>query len=624
MSVSATQDGSFTDHGVATPFSEPRGIVATMDGDGKNVVLIWLFDHRGGYALLMVDGQTGESQEFPTPFPTGGDCPYTSVLSSRNRYYTHFNSHFVEFDPVAKKFTFVAATQPQMAMSMTEDKNGVIWSATYPQCGLVSYDPAKGSFTDYGHLNRENWAQYPRYVATDDAGWVYIGLGYTEAHLFAFNPETRQVVPLMKKEERRQGMAYLYPAQNGRVYGQKYQGSDSPWLEIYAGTARPLDGPPPSPPKKIITGTQGLFHREFPDGDVLTDCDLMAKRLTVKDKTTGQTRSVSFSYSSEGAHIMAVATAPDGSVCGGTAFPFCFFRYDPKTDRWENRPCFGQWNTVARQGDAFFVGGYGGGFLLQWNPFAPWTGTEKGNPRSNPLFLTEADPDIYRPHDLHPCPDGKTLILAGTPAYGATGGGLLIWNRAEGKGHLLRHTDLLEHHSPFSIASLPSGLIVVGTTTQPGTGGEKKATEAQLYILDPLSKRLVWHEAVISGAQTYGDLIYDDRTGRIYGFADGTRYFVFDPAKRQLVYQEDTWSGLGPCSGGQGPRVFVKGPDGTVYVLMQKAIAKVDQRSFRLLPMAFPPQPISVGGDYASGRLFFACGSHLFSCAIDQGRVENE
>ena len=45
-------------HGVATPISSSRGTVATVDGEGRNAVLLWLFDHRGGYALLMIDAET--------------------------------------------------------------------------------------------------------------------------------------------------------------------------------------------------------------------------------------------------------------------------------------------------------------------------------------------------------------------------------------------------------------------------------------------------------------------------------------------------------------------------------------------------------------------------------------
>ena len=62
----------FTDHGVAAPFSTHRGIVAAQDGQKRNIVLVWLYDHRGCYALLLVDAETGKSEEFPTPLCFGG------------------------------------------------------------------------------------------------------------------------------------------------------------------------------------------------------------------------------------------------------------------------------------------------------------------------------------------------------------------------------------------------------------------------------------------------------------------------------------------------------------------------------------------------------------------------
>jgi len=150
--------GGYRYHGVATPVSNHRGIVATVDGDSEPVALVWLFDQTGGYALLMINTKTGDAEEFAMPFRTG-DCPYSSILASNNRFYTHFGSHFVEFDPEKPGFTFVRKTAPQMAMSMTEDDVGRIWSATYPQAGIACYDPAGGEFRDYGHVYTQNWRE---------------------------------------------------------------------------------------------------------------------------------------------------------------------------------------------------------------------------------------------------------------------------------------------------------------------------------------------------------------------------------------------------------------------------------------------------------------------------------
>lgn len=605
--------GGFLDHGVATPMSNHRGIVATVDGDGRNVVLVWLFDHRGGYALLMIDADTGKSKEHPMPFPPGGDCPYASILSSGNKYHTHFNSHFVEFDPVKRAFTFFHKTVPQMAMGMTEDDKGVIWSVTYPQSGVVSYNPKTGEFKDYGHVYEQNWPQYQRHVACDDTGWLYFGIGATLGQIIAFDPRTGRGKPMIQESERIQGTAHVYRDVNGKVYG--HPGGEHTWYEFYNGERHPVEKPAKQRPRKIITSSQALFHAVFPDGKRLETCDTVERLLVVKDPKARTQKELKFDYSSEGAHIMGVAAAPDGTICGGTAFPMRFFSFNPKTDTWINRATYGQCNTVARQGDRFFIGGYVRGFLLEWNPSPPWKPTVKDEDGCNPLFLTECSPTIYRPHRLLAHPDGNLLVLAGTPDYGYTGGGLLFWDRAAGKGTLLQHTDILPQHSTMSLVALPKGGLLGGTTTHPGTGGEKKAVVAELYIMDIATKKVLWHEAVIPGAQNYTDLC-SGPDGLVFGVADQRHFFVFDPAARKIVHQEDTTGSLGRTTSQQGPRVFVTGPDGLVYMLFVQGIAHVDRKTFKINLLAESPKPIGPGGDWLDGRIYFGSGSHLYSYQV--------
>lgn len=603
----------FLHHGVATPVSNHRGTVATVNGEGRNVVLVWLFDHRGGYALLMLDADTGKSEEFPMPFPPGGDCPYSSVLSSRNKYYTHFNSHFVEFDPVKREFTFFQKTAPQMAMGMTEDDNGVIWSVTYPNSGVVSFNPETREFKDYGHVHKENWAQYQRCVAADDKGWVYFGIGNTASQIIIFNPTTGEANPVLPEAERVLGSGYVVRDMNGKVYG--HSGAEDNWYEFYNGEAKKIAKPERIEQKPIITSSQALFHREFPDGKRLKMCDLVNRVLAIEDPKTGDVKEFRFEYTSEGAHIMGIAAAPDGTVCGGTTFPMRFFSYNPKSDEWINRECYGQWNAVVRQGDCFFVGGYGGGFLLEWDPAKPWAATETNKPESNPLFLTQADPDIHRPHDLLAHPDGKTLVLAGTPGYGYTGGGLLFWDRETRTPTLIKHADVLPEHSTMSIVALPGGKLLGGSTTAAGTGGEKKAQQAELYIMDMGTKKLDWHEVVFPGVQGYTDLCYAPNA-LVYGFADRKRFFVFDPATKAVIHDEDTEAKFGPSTSQQGPRVFVLSPDGRLFILFVKGIAQVDLTTHAVTMLAESPVPIGPGGDYFDGRIYFGSGSHLYSYGV--------
>ncbi|HEY0669591.1 MAG TPA: hypothetical protein VGD22_15520 [Sphingobacteriaceae bacterium] len=323
---SETKDlgNGFFDHGVASPISNHRGVVSTVDGNGRNVVLVWLFDHRGGYALLMIDAETGKSEEFPITFDPKQDTPYASVLSRNNKFYTLFRDHFVEFDPAKRAFTFTGETMPQMALAMTEDDEGKIWSVTYPNSGLVSFNPKTRELKDYKSVNKENWRQYHKTIVADDAGWIYFGLGNASSQIFSFDPNSGKVQKIMPESERKLGMALVYRDINGKVYGHA-PGKTNAWYELYKGESRKIGNYTPKPLKKpVITGSQGLFYRDFPDGTKLKELDLVNRKLTTENPRTKQTKEVSFNYTSDGAIVMGIGTAPDGTLLEEPLFPCVF------------------------------------------------------------------------------------------------------------------------------------------------------------------------------------------------------------------------------------------------------------------------------------------------------------
>ncbi len=609
----------FLDHGVAVPISHSRGTVATVDGQGRNIVLVWLFDHRGGYALLLIDVQTGNTEMHPMPFPTGGDSPYASILSSRNKFYTHFGSYFCEFDPVKRAFTFFRKTTPQMAMSMTEDDQGMIWSATYPQSGVVSFHPQTGEFRDYGSLHKEKWEQYPRTIAADNAGWIYWGIGTAASQIFSLDPLTGLSKPMFAEANRRQGYASVYRDRNGRVYGRLSENAQEEEYEFYKGEKQKKGKRNEKKQKFYIASTQALFHKVFPDGTQLADFNLAQRFLTVFNPKIHEKKKISFDYKSEGANIVSVATCPDKTICGGVWFPMYFFRYSPGNHDWMRHAAYGQFNTLGRNDTRLYVGGYPEGFLLEWNPKREWTGTVKGKRDSNPLCLATAEPIMNRPHKLLVHPGGRWIIVAGTPGYGYTGGGLLFWDTKTQTSEIMKDIDILPDQSTYSLVALPKNKLLGGSTVHPGTGGERKAKQAELYILDMDTRKIDWRGPVFPGAQTYTDL-YRVKNGMVFGIVDCRRLFVFDPARRKVVYEDDLPAKYGSLSSGgqQGPRVFISGPDKTVYVLMRKAIARLDQDTYQLKILAESPVIIESGGDYLEGRIYFGSGSHVYSYGIRQ------
>ena len=208
--------------------------------------------------------------------------------------------------------------------------------------------------------------------------------------------------------------------------------------------------------------------------------------------------------------------------------------------------------------------------------------------------------------------DGRILHYFDSPGYGYTGGGLLFWDRETKTRVLVEHTDILPQLSTMSLVALPDGKLLGGATTSPGTGGEKLAEQAEMYIMDMASKKLEWHAPLFPGAQSYTDL-HMAPNGLVYGVVDGATFFVFDPAKREVIHQQNTKGTIGGSSGGQGPRVFVSGPDGTTYMLYGQGIVTVDPETFELELIAKSPVSVGVGGDVLDGRIYFASGSHVYS-----------
>ena len=184
------------------------------------------------------------------------------------------------------------------------------------------------------------------------------------------------------------------------------------------------------------------------------------------------------------------------------------------------------------------------------------------------------------------------------------------------------HVDVVSaEESIFSgeatFVALPGGKLLGGTTTMAGTGGEVKATEAVLYILDLATRTIDWQGAVLPGVQNYPDMILAPN-GLVYGVADSIRFFVFDPVKRQVVHEQDLRATLGSTAGQQQSRVFVAGPDQALYMLFVKGIVQVDCATHALTLIGESPVPIGPGGTYLEGRIYFGSGSHVYSFTLPE------
>lgn len=595
---SQAQAAGFVDHGIPTPVAQTRGVVSTVDQSGQDVILTWLQDWRGGYAILMVNAETGASQQFDVPFKPDGDEPSAIYLSSKNRLYTLFNSQFVEFDVASKRFTFHGKVNGKTAMSLTEDKDGRIWAATYPNNQLVSFNPQNSSLQNHGQLAKESWTQYPRSIAVDAHGWVYVGSGLAASQIYAYNIQSHATQALLSSSQRVSGTAVVTQSQSNVVYARNGRQQ----FMLTNGKASGLSAGAQVAESNLKGGAQNLVDREFPSGRRLVSVDMHDRTLVTRD-ASGQQKTVKFNYTTQGAALTFVCATGDNKVCGGTRFPMHTFYYNAGDNKFDSKQLPRQPNVMAALGSRLYVAAYPDGKLFQ----------ESENGKNEFSEVLNAYPSINRPHAMLIMGGGSQIALAGTPEYGTTGGGMMFWNRSSGQKSRIDHWHLVPNHSVQAMVELSNGMLLGGTTVAPGTGGVTKATDSsELFLMDANTHEVRWRGAPVPSAKTITDLMVG-ADGLVYGLADSVDLFVFNPNNRQVVSVNRFSKDLGPSVYAQGTRAFVKGADGSIYVLLYNGIGKVDTKAHTVSRVVSSPVRITVGGAAANGRIYFGSNNHLYS-----------
>lgn len=619
----------FQSHGIPTPLAQTRGVVTTVDSEGRDIVLSWLQDHRGGYSLLWIDAETGQTRQFDTPFAPDGDEPFSVLLSSQNRLYTLFSGHFVEFDVQQSRFLFWEKTGPGTAMSLTEDRQGGIWAATYPSNRLLRFDPRAQRLKDFGSLAVQSWDQYPRSMAVDASGWVYVGVGMAQAQIHAFHPDSGQKRSLLPRSlVRRQEAPEVWLSRANSVFARA---GDHQYL-LSGGKIHRLPPESTLSGTGLVTGAQNLFDHRFPSGRSLLALDMEAHRFSVRD-LDGKVRLLPFQYRTQGAALTQVCSTSDGQVCGGTRFPMHVFRHQAGSTRFDSQLLDRQPNVIEPIGGHWYVGAYPDGALLEVS----------GQALARSERLASANPAINRPHALVVQSHGPWVIMAGTPDYGRTGGGLLFWHRQNHRSFTLTHEQLIPGQATQALIELPDGLLLGGSTVKAGTGGVDAEDGACLYLLDPDTRRILWQFQPVPEARTITDLIVR-QDGLVYGLADSTTLFVFDLQTRRVLKTYPFGAQVGTAMFAQGTRALIRvpveaaAPSGaqgtspprpagrlaarsgkpveTIYLLLTDGVARIDPVRHEPERVATSPVEVSVGGAHVDGRIYFGSGSTLYSWRV--------
>jgi len=599
------------DHGVVAPVGMSTwkpSIIATVDAQGRRSIFTKLWTgNKASY--LFIDAETGKTEQvYPEDSGLGA---YGVLMTPENVIYDTMGNHLLAIDVPTRKVRPVGSFDGGFSLGgYVRAEDGTVYAGLYPNATLVSWNPTSKTFINHGALNDEAWPQYLRPLVMDSSGWLYGSIGLQEGQVVGFHPPTGTKVVLIPKDKRRRGQPELFRGEDGQVYANA---AGWGWHRLSEGIAMPTEHTPP--PEARADG------RTFPDGSRITEVNIPDRKLCITDVGEWEPRELRFDYHSAGVAIYTIVAGPDGKIYGSTGIPLRIWSFDPAIGKMWNSGLGGydgHINQLVRQGDKLYGAVYSGGQLLEYDPHQPFDDADMAvskNPRQ--VHRDPAAIDLYgRPNAVLAHSDGRHILVGGKAARVVRGSGMLIYDTETGEEVMLDRKELLPDHGINAMISLPDGDVLVGTSIHPPTGGSAGTdTTAMLYRFNMATRTIRERWPLQPATPAVYDMVVA-ADGLVYGLAEPSRFFVFNPASGEFVHQEEL-SGYGDAAGYMAPRCMSIAPDGNIYAIFQKAVVRIEPGTFRHRAIFNTADKITAGIAIQDGRLYFACGSRLFSCALN-------
>lgn len=614
LTCGVAAQGEFQDHGVAARVAEVRGLIATTTKGGRNLAIVIPSDQGARPYILVADIDTGRVEQHFCPEGVRQNAPFCGLVSRAGRFYTAHGPVLLEFDLDAGTWTFHGTPSKDVSvyLCIDEGRDGTIWLGGYPQTTLVSFDAVKKVTKDHGRMDPKE--MYLSFLANDDAGWIYSGIGTARRQIAAYHPQTGEKRLLIAEADRGHGTASVYSGKDGSAGGHDGQRR----VRLRDGVMGPAKkaGPARMPTRAVKYGGR---LADFVDGRRVVSCDLWRGELAVGEADRKRTRTISFEFKNEGSTITSVGTGPDGLFYASTCHPMHLTVLDPEKGQMQDFgpvPLIGGGNFCAITNlGAWVIGAeYSGGRLWAYDPTKAWqpqTGAKTAKKAANPRVLAQWARDVCRPRTVLALPDGDRVAMAGFAGYGLVGGGIGIYNVRTREATLLAaDADLLPGHSCITLKALPNGDLVGGTSVGAPGGGHATAKEAELFVLDAKTRKVSFRTAPVAGD---GNIVSIDvaRNGLVFGLSGNATLFVFDPKTKDVVHRQSL------SSHGSVPRhAFQQDGKGRLIAMLSRDILEVDPQTYATTALATSPAGITAGGAFSKGRVCFASGSHLWTWRV--------
>jgi hypothetical protein len=600
-----------------------------------------------GYVLI-VDAQSGKCTQIA--FPEGHhDYPFASMSSRSGLYYTGAGQMLMILDPFQERF--VAWTKPSpeeeiVGFSFAEDEEGHVYAATYPSCQLLRIDGASGACVQVAQL--DTGQKYAMSLAASSDGWIYAGIGTTEAGIAAYSLQDGSLFTLRGEEPAVRGSGYVHVGKDGYVYaslpatagnetksklGPTKETTELPqlrWFRMEGGKAIPV------PESRVAASSYKgssyhKLHRDLTEGRCIIGYQLAEGELVIEEADGGRTV-ISLEYTGNGTALSPLVGGPDGKLYGTSQHPLHLYRYDPANKELVNyggklveRGGGGNICAYAAQGPYLIGAVYAGGMLHKLDTNKPLqeesSDLESAQVDRNPRLLFE-DVRIHRPRIALAHPDGQHVLVGGFPGYGAVGGALVQLNVYTEAATVYEHEQIVPNQSTISLGVLHNGDVIGGSSIETPGGAAPKANEAVLYRFDWQQRQAVEKWVPIPGAREISLLVVD-ANDHVHALTSDSQYFVFDPQIGRVIHQQDLsqWGGIV-----RHGLLLVETPSNEQIIigLLSKGLFKIKPKLMQPELIAELPKAATSGIAWLDGKIYYGSGSELWSYEWIEGAAEDE
>lgn len=538
---------------------------------------------NGTLDIVAIDPATGGSDVFSSPV-SGQMGAWALAFGADKQLYigTMPNAHLLRLDWKTKSLLNVGrpSRSEQYIWQLTLAADKKLYGCTFPNAKLIRFDPVTEKMEDLGRMDDKE--MYARTVATDDSGFVYVGIGASRAKIVAYEIATGKYQNILPPHVIATAFTQVYRASSGAVFAR----INNRYFRLKGWSATEVSSSDVNQelPLTLKSGQTVHYDKEW---------------LTVEGEIPKK-----INYVGKNLSLFRIASGSDGNLYGSTALPLHFFQASPKEQTWQaiGQLGKGELYSLLAFKDVVIGAAYSGDAPLMIyrpnQPYAPSTNS-KGNPW---LIHFSGENSGWRPLAMVRGRNNK-IYIGFIPSYGLLTGGVAVLDPLTGNVELVNN--IIKDQGIVSLAVLHDENIIGGTSAMGGVGSHSTQNDARIFIYDTKSNKKVF-DIIAVPKQKQINALAVGTDGFIYGFA-GNEFFVFDPKKQKIIktLEHDLGSVIYNAIG--------VGPQGRLYGVSKKGVFTINTEFKK--PLMLTKYEAGIDGGFAIDEkyIYFVSGSKIIS-----------